>query len=300
MLSLILTILCSASINLGFALAKEKGQRNLAVTWFNYFMASAVSAGMLLRSLPLEGKLSFSALAGNLRGGLTPDGSLTLAILFGAAVGGVYIAALLSVQYSILRCGPSPATMFNRLGTCGSVLLSMVIFGERPSVLCWCGIALAMTALVIYNSGTGSFRPQGILALTFVLGAVSEFSNKLFSAWCLPRYKPLYLLCVFGTAWALCTLVLWSRRKGEMRGRFTLGEAALGCAVGCVNLGSAFFLIRALDTLPATVVFPAMCGGVVALIALLGRVFFREQLGKRGWTAIALTVVSLVLINLYP
>ena len=85
-----------------------------------------------------------------------------------------------------------------------------------------------------------------------------------------------------------------------MRGRFTLGEAALGCAVGCVNLGSAFFLIRALDTLPATVVFPAMCGGVVALIALLGRVFFREQLGKRGWTAIGLTVVSLVLINLYP
>ena len=73
MLSLILTILCSASINLGFALAKEKGQRNLAVTWFNYFMASAVSAGMLLRSLPLEGKLSFSALAGNLRGGLTPE-----------------------------------------------------------------------------------------------------------------------------------------------------------------------------------------------------------------------------------
>ena len=77
-----------------------------------------------------------------------------------------------------------------------------------------------------------------------------------------------------------------------------LVAAAVGCAVGCVNLGSAFFLIRALDTLPATVVFPAMCGGVVALIALLGRVFFREQLGKRGWTAIALTVVSLVLINL--
>ena len=294
MIYLLLAILCSASINLGFTLVKARRLHNLTVTWFNYLTASAVSLVLLLRADLPAAAFRPAALAGNMSGRITADGSLTLALLFGAVTGVIYIAALLATQYSILRSGPSPTTMFGKLGSILPVLCSMALFGERPGLLCWAGIAVAMAALVVYN-WDGGFRMGWLLPATFLLSGLAELSNKLFSAWCDQAFKPLYLLCVFGTAFLLCSLLLLREgRKAAIRP----ADGAVGVFIGAVNLGSAFLTIRALEELPAGVVFPALCAGVVLLIALAGRLFFQERLGKRGYAAIAMTAVSLILLNL--
>ena len=293
MLYLLCAVLCSAAINLGFAFAKERKMNNLAVTWFNYLTAAAVSLLLLWRAGLPEGRFRLSALAGNLRGAHTADGSLTVAVLFGAVTGVIYIASLLAIQYTILRAGPSPAAMFNKLGAMLPVLAAVLLFDERPSALCWAGVAVAAAALVIYNWG-GGFRFDWLLPATLLLGGLSDLSGKLFAVWSEQRFKPLFLLCVFGVAALLCTALLF--RGG--RPRFGVSEACTGMLVGAVNLGAAFFLILSLGALPAGIVYPAQCAGVVLLIALAGRLWFRERLGARRLAAVGLTAVSLVLLNL--
>ena len=294
MIYLLSAVLCSASINLGFTLGKHKKLRNLYLTWFNYFTATCVSLVMLLqKDLPAAG-LSLSAMFRNITGTQTADGSLTMALLYGAVTGGIYIGALLAIQYSILRNGPSPTTMFNRLGVILSVLLAMVLFGEQPTVLCWAGIALAMAALVVYN-WSGAVKFDWLLVCAFIMGGIAEFANKLFSAWCMPVFKPLFLLMVFGTACLIATVLV--KRKGY-DSLPTWKEALLGAGIGCANLSASSLLLRALDTLPSGVVFPFMCAGVVLVIAFAGSVFFKERIGRRGWIAVGMTMLALVLINL--
>ena len=294
MIYLLSAVLCSACINLGFTLGKHKKLRNLYLTWFNYFTATCVSLVMLLqKDLPAAG-LSLSAMFRNITGTQTADGSLTMALLYGAVTGGIYIGALLAIQYSILRNGPSPTTMFNRLGVILSVLLAMVLFGEQPTVLCWAGIALAMAALVVYN-WSGAVKFDWLLVCAFIMGDIAEFANKLFSAWCMPVFKPLFLLMVFGTACLIATVLV--KRKGY-DSLPTWKEALLGAGIGCANLSASSLLLRALDTLPSGVVFPFMCAGVVLVIAFAGSVFFKERIGRRGWIAVGMTMLALVLINL--
>lgn len=294
MIYLLSAVLCSACINLGFTLGKHKKLRNLYLTWFNYFTATCVSLVMLLqKDLPAAG-LSLSAMFRNITGTQTADGSLTMALLYGAVTGGIYIGALLAIQYSILRNGPSPTTMFNRLGVILSVLLAMVLFGEQPTVLCWAGIALAMAALVVYN-WSGAVKFDWLLVCAFIMGGIAEFANKLFSAWCMPVFKPLFLLMVFGTACLIATVLV--KRKGY-DSLPTWKEALLGAGIGCANLSASSLLLRALDTLPSGVVFPFMCAGVVLVIAFAGSVFFKERIGRRGWIAVGMTMLALVLINL--
>ena len=294
MIYLLSAVLCSACINLGFTLGKHKKLRNLYLTWFNYFTATVVSLVVLLqKDLPKAG-FSLSAMIGNMGGSITPEGSLTLALLFGAVTGVIYIGALLAIQYSILRNGPSPTTMFNRLGVILSVLLAMVMFGEQPTLLCWAGIALAMSALVVYN-WSGAVKFDWLLVSAFVMGGVAEFSNKLFSAWCLPDFKPLFLLMVFGTACLIATVLV---KKEGYKTLPNWKEVLLGAGIGCANLSASSLLLRALDTLPSGVVFPFMCAGVVLVIAFAGSVFFKERIGRRGWIAVGMTMVALVLINL--
>ncbi|MCK5841541.1 MAG: hypothetical protein KAH31_05205 [Candidatus Sabulitectum sp.] len=50
--------------------------------------------------------------------------------------------------------------------------------------------------------------------------------------------------------------------------------------------------------MPASVVFPSYSAGSIALICLGGRIFYGEKLSRREMTAIIITMVSLLLINL--
>ncbi|NCB04203.1 MAG: hypothetical protein EOM69_01620 [Clostridia bacterium] len=294
MLYLILAILCSSAINLGFALVKQRGCDNLSVTWMNYFTAASVSAVLALTGKLPHAQFDLSAALGNVRGTLTDNGSLTVALLFGVLTGVIYLAVLLVTQYSINRNGPSPTTMFSKLGVIIPILLSVFLWNETPSALRWVGMALALASLVVFN-WDGGLHLNGLLLLTFLAGGAAELANKLFSVWCDERFKPLFLFVVFFVCVLLCTVLLVSKNGKR---RITGQEMLIGAGIGVCNLSAAFFVIRALGVLPSSIVFPALCAGVILLIAVVGRFCFAERLGKRGFAAIAMTVVSLVLVNL--
>ena len=75
-------------------------------------------------------------------------------------------------------------------------------------------------------------------------------------------------------------------------------EVLYGFAVGVPNYFSAKFLLAALETVPAVIVYPTFSVATILVVTLAGVALFKERLGKRQWTAVAVILVALVLLNL--
>ena len=58
------------------------------------------------------------------------------------------------------------------------------------------------------------------------------------------------------------------------------------------------FVLRALDTVPAVVVYPSRSVGTIVVITIVGTMLFKERLSKQQIAAMGVILVSLVLLNL--
>lgn len=298
MIYLAIAILISAAFNVGLTWAKKCGCEEKHITWFNYLMASIGGIYMMI-SGNVFGKLgagiSFKDLFATMGGAeATPAGSIAFGGVLGAFTGVFYITGLIAMQKSIEKNGPSPTAIFGRLGILIPILLSILLWNEVPTPICWAGIFIAFAALVVFNYD-GGFKFNILLILVWLTMGMGELMNKLFTKWCMVDYEPLFLFSIFFSAFVLCTI--WMMFTKEKK-RFTLKEAAMGMGIGLVNLSSSVFIIQALKYLPSNVVYPVLCSGAILVVALASRAFFGEKLGKKGILALGLTVISLVLVNL--
>jgi drug/metabolite transporter (DMT)-like permease len=122
---------------------------------------------------------------------------------------------------------------------------------------------------------------------------MSEFANKVFQRHGLQADKSLFLLTTFSGAFVLSLVALAVSRR-----RIRWSDVGLGIAVGVPNLFSSFFLILALEDVPAVVAFPVYGAGTVLALAAAGVLVFRERLGRAEWAAVAATAGALVLVCL--
>lgn len=279
---LAIAIMCSASVGLTFAYAKSKDIDTLHVTFFNYLTAFGLSAFMLLRELAASDSFWVT---------LTEQKYLPIFALY---TGVIYLTCFLGIQFSVLKNGPSITTMFNRLGMVVPIAVSIFIFNELPTPLRWFGILLAIFSLIAY-SYDGGFQFNALLFTVFALGGAAELSNKLFSVLFDESLKSFYLLIVFATCTIITTFILKFRTQKSV---FTIKQAQIGIFLGAVNFSTVFFVLKALVTLPATIVYPALSVGVILVTALISKLFFGEVFERKTCLVLALTVVSLIFINL--
>jgi len=102
-----------------------------------------------------------------------------------------------------------------------------------------------------------------------------------------------YLFYTFLVAALLCVpLCIY---KKDRPGR---NEILYGMLVGLPNFFSAKFLLRALEFLPAVIVYPCFSVTTILLITLAGVLFFREKLGRRQQAAIVIILAAVALLNL--
>ena len=71
-----------------------------------------------------------------------------------------------------------------------------------------------------------------------------------------------------------------------------------GLLVGIPNYFSAKFLLGALETLPAVIVYPVYSVGSILVVTLAGVLLFRERLEKHQWVALGVILAALVLLNI--
>ena len=64
------------------------------------------------------------------------------------------------------------------------------------------------------------------------------------------------------------------------------------------NFMSSRFLLMALESMPAVIVYPSYSVGAILTVTIAGVSVFGEKLGKRQWLAMVLILAALVMLNL--
>ncbi len=281
MIYLILAILCSSSIALIFKHSETNNMNRLAVTTANYFTALIISLIMIF----IQSDSIFS-----------DQSKLLWAISIGAIAGIFFFLSFIYYQKSVKKNGAGLAGVFSKLGILLPMLISIVLWKEFPTSIQWLGIILAIISIVIVNFPFNKNWKKALklsLILLFFYGGIAEFSNKLFQRYAALNLKPLFLFSVFSVAFIISLVVtIKDKRKIKREDLF------IGVLVGIPNLFSSFFLISALDLLKAAVVFPIFSAGSIVVISLGGFLIYNERLNRREFSAIIMTIIALILINM--
>ena len=212
--------------------------------------------------------------------------------------GTFYMLALVLSQYNIARNGVVLSSVFSKMGgLLIPLLVSILIFGESPTVLQFIGFVLSVISIFVLNyqkdaDGVGGKFTLSLFALLVAEGCAGIMA-KVFNETGNPVLASHFLFYTFVIAFLLCVIVIVAKHEG-----LGLSEFVYGLMIGVPNFLGARFVLRALETVPAVVVYPSRSVGTIVVITIVGTVLFKERLSRQQFVAMGVILVSLVLLNL--
>lgn len=303
MTHLVLAVCCSLGIGMILKHAGQAGLDRMALLTTNYAAATLVGGVLMSGELGRPG------------GGLPEAGAVGLGVLLGALL----IAAFFAYARATEAAGLALAVGVMRVSVVVPVLASWLVWGDALSA--WDGLGLVLAGGAFFmvahrpaRPGTAPVVPSegstpgvsersgeealafGALLLLFVVSGLADVAAKAFEE----HYaggvsKPVFLLTAFGAAFllGLASVARRGARGVHVEAR-TLGWGAL---LGVANYGSLEFLLRAIDRLSGTFVFPANSVAIVLGGALLGVFFWGERLSRLNLAGLGLAAGALVLLG---
>lgn len=272
MLYLVLAICCSALVSIIMRLSGKKVKSDIAMLAVNYLMCSAVASRFVWGS-QLPG-ISTGALG---------------------VVGGVlYLASFVLLQRNVSKNGVVLSSTFMKLGVLVSIAISVLAFGEIPSLLQGLGVVLALGAIILVSGkeeGTAASRLGLILLL--LIGGMADAMSKIFEELGVKAEESRFLLGTFFTALLLCLGLML--HKKQRPGKW---ELLFGLLIGIPNYFSSKFFLRSLESVPAVIAFPTYSVGSILAVSAVGVLAFRERLTKRQWLGIGGILAALILLNI--
>ena len=226
-----------------------------------------------------------------------PHPSLNVAVILGIIGGFAYLGSFLLLQYNIKKNGVVLPATFMKLGLLVPTISSVIIFRERPEILQIIGFCLAIAAIILINSGKKSDGKSqlkiGLLIALLILAGIGDVMSKFHEEWGSTDLSEGFLFFIFLTACILCLGVTAYKKQ-----KIGLWEIFFGTIIGIPNYYSSKFILIALNSLPAVVVFPTFSVGCIVVVTLAGLLLFKEKLTKRQGTALAMIMVALAMLNM--
>lgn len=230
---------------------------------------------------------------------LAPGGGDVLFTLGMAAYNGVCMTmGMILCRVSMGVNGTPISTTFNRLGVLIPTISSILIFGERPQIIQLIGIVLAVIAIIYINSGKDSrsnnhVKSVKLLVIIFLVGGLIDLNTKIFDTYGNPQLKSCYQFITFVSCIVVSLVIMLAKER-----KFTVKDAAVGAITGVPNTFILYFSIKAVESLPAYIVFPAYSAGVILLVNVVNYFIFKEKLSREEKIATVMVAVALILINL--
>jgi drug/metabolite transporter (DMT)-like permease len=301
MIFLALAILCSTSLNIIFKLSEKSGSNRLAVNFFNFVGATIISVIFVSKQIISDTEwlpAFFSGLgqaaAESSKLVLVTPSAFTLFI--GFINGFLYFGAYYVLQLSISRNGSAMSATFNKLGVMIPAILSVLFFHEIPGVMQIVGVFVASLAIMIIylkKEESSVVTLKAALLGTFLFGGFSNFTSKIYQVYGTEDFQNLFILFtfVFSLIFSGILMLVKDRRIKHM-------DVIFGLAAGIPSQFISLFLLLALTSIPAFVVFPLFSVGVILIINIINLMFFKEKLTTRQFAAIGLIIAAVVLLNI--
>ena len=226
--------------------------------------------------------------------GSTPpafDADLFVCIALSVLNGFLYIAGMVLNALNVNRNGAILQSAFARLGVMIPTCLSIILFGERPTLLQSIGILIVLAAFCIMNISGEKEKRSGIkpslplLLLGLVFGGLADSMLKIFQEVGTMALDDWFMGLTFLFA-ALLSFIAMTIKKGHIGRK----EAAIGIALGIPNYLSSLFLLKSLKTVSAYIAYPTYSVGAILTVTAISILVFRERLSC--WNAIAVLMIA--------
>lgn len=278
MVYLLLAIASSALVSIIMRLSTDRVKQNIGMLAMNYLTC-------LILAVAYTG---FGALT------LHPS-SLPATIGMGAIHGALYLASFVLLQINVQKNGVVLSATFMKLGLLVPIAVSVLFFGEKPTVSQIIGFIAALAAIILINRGkdSGAVRSRAGLLLLLIGGGCADVMAKVFEELGDKASGDQFLLFTFTAALLLCLALMLHKKQ-----RPGAAEVLWGFLIGIPNFFSAKFLLRALDSVSAVIAYPTYSAATLLVITLSGVLLFREKLGRQQWAALGIILAALCLLNM--
>jgi drug/metabolite transporter (DMT)-like permease len=281
MINILLSILSSTSIFILFKGIDKTKAFTFHVIIINYFVAFIL--GMILSGginrLPHVASINWFYLA--------------------VLIGMLFMVGFLFIGISSQRAGISITTVASKMSVIIPVIFSILYYKE---IITWqkiTGISLAILALML-TIWRRNEKKEGFiifllpLILFFTLGTTDSMVKFAQQSFLKPEDASFFTSFVFGVSF-LTGVFAGLFRKDFMKGFKSFSTFAFGILLGCVNFGSIYFLIRALNEtgLDSSAVFGINNIGIVALSVVMGLILFKEKLKIINWIGIMFSLLAI-------
>ena len=281
MIALLMVIVSHSLVVFAMRFTEVNNGNRYAATVFTYIIGAVISFIMM------DPSMLFS---------LGDNAAFT--ILMGAYNGICMTFGMLLCRLSMGINGTSISTTFNRLGVLIPTIAAVVFFGERPEVIQIVGIAIAIAAIIYINSGKESKENSNVkslklLIVLFLVGGTMDLNTKIFNNYGAAEFEGCYQFISFISCIVVSTVIMLAKER-----KFTYKEAIEGTVTGIPNTFILYFSIKAVEKLPAYIVFPAYSAGVIFVVNIVNYFLFKEKLSKEEKIATVLVAIALILINI--
>lgn len=230
-------------------------------------------------------------------------GSWVVSVCLGATFAGAFVV----MSRSTVLSGVTLTTVASRVSMLIPVVCSYLLLpdGSEPR---WGAVATILAAMVLMfvprRTEEKTIRGRvGLAGVLYILGVwllfgVNNFGLKWSqSVLIAPEESAMFSAVIFLFATLFSTLVwIVGDRKSGKKGvkvdhRSALGGVILGLANFCVTWG----MLRGLAEVPASVFFPIYHCTIVALVAVVGTIIFRERLSVAQWLGVGVAALGIVM-----
>lgn len=131
-----------------------------------------------------------------------------------------------------------------------------------------------------------------LLLLAFITNGLSGIGAKAVGPLGLSAHIPLVLASMYFVGALACLAVMCAGRS-----RFQRRSVAVGLLGAAGSVAGSGCLILSASLIPGYIAFPISSGGTLMLVALIGRLAFREKIGAYGILGIASGAAGIALLS---
>jgi drug/metabolite transporter (DMT)-like permease len=209
---------------------------------------------------------------------------------FGAVLGLFFFTGFFLFSKAIKTKGIAGAVTIGRLSLAIPVALSISLWGEKPAVTDILSLVLVFVVIFTWEGKIGKLSPI-LLALFLLFGSIDS-AIKFFKLKFPGTDDSFFLIIVFFSAMVWGWLYIFLSRR-EVK----ITDIGRGLLLGIPNYFSTYFVLRALETIPAYIVFPFINIGMIILSALSGYVLFKEKLSRKKILLLFLGAAAVLLLT---
>lgn len=285
MIYILLSILSSTSIFLIFKFVDLKKLSSLNVIVVNYFIA---------------GLLGFSLYHNKFIGLLSSFD--TNSYILSVTIGVFFFIGFLLIGKTIQTSGLSITSVASKMSVVIPIIFSILFDNEAVGLFKILGIVLALVSIfmIVYNKDD-SKKNRAIITpiLLFVFMGIVDSLVKYSQSHIFNKDVNAVVFTSLLFSFALITSIIYYLFKINTNKKFDINTFYFGSALGIVNFGSIYFLIKALDenVFNSSVVFGINNTSIVVFSILIGLLFFKEKISKLNFAGIVVSIIAILILT---